>query len=140
MGYSKRLKQNYGDKILFLIRSVPGAGKSTLAYTLSTNVCEADEYHTLESGEYDWKPENVRKSHIWCQNRCEKFMRENKSPIVVSNTTTTEKEVKPYMDLALKYGYKVVSLIVENRHGSRNIHNVPEDIIKKMKDRFSIKL
>ena len=60
--------------------------------------------------------------------------------IVVSNTSTTEKEMQPYIDLAKKYDYKVTSLIVENRHGGKSIHSVPEETIEKMKQRFEIKL
>jgi hypothetical protein len=30
--------------------------------------------------------------------------------------------------------------VVENRHGGTNVHNVPEDKIEQMKNRFSIKL
>jgi hypothetical protein len=60
--------------------------------------------------------------------------------IVVSNTSTTEKELQPYLDLANEYGYKVVSLIVENRHGNSNVHSVPQETLQKMKDRFQIKL
>ena len=60
--------------------------------------------------------------------------------IVVSNTSTTEKELQPYLDLATKYDYKVVSLIVENRHGNSSVHNVPDETIDKMRNRFNIKL
>jgi hypothetical protein len=31
-------------------------------------------------------------------------------------------------------------LIVENRHGSQNIHGVPEEKLQTMKNRFEIKL
>jgi len=31
-------------------------------------------------------------------------------------------------------------VIVENRHGGENEHDVPEETLKKMLDRFSIKL
>jgi hypothetical protein len=48
--------------------------------------------------------------------------------------------MKDYYDLADKYGYKVVSLIVENRHGGKNVHGVPEDKLEIMKNRFEIKL
>ena len=60
--------------------------------------------------------------------------------IVVSNTFTTEKEMKPYYKLAEQYGYRVHSLIVENRHGGINEHNVPDETLEKMKKRFEIKL
>ena len=60
--------------------------------------------------------------------------------IVVSNTFTQEWEMKPYFELAEKYGYMVFTIIVENRHGGVNQHNVPEDKIQLMRDRFEIKL
>ena len=56
--------------------------------------------------------------------------------IIVSNTSTTEKELQPYLELAKKYDYKVVSLIVENRHGNKDIHGVPEETLVKMENRF----
>ena len=48
--------------------------------------------------------------------------------IIVSNTSTTQKELAPYQDLAEEYEYQVVSLVVENRHGNNSIHNVPQNI------------
>ena len=45
-----------------------------------------------------------------------------------------------YYDWAKKFEYRVFSLIVENRHGGINQHNVPQDSIDKMRDRFAIKL
>jgi hypothetical protein len=48
--------------------------------------------------------------------------------------------MEPYFELAKKYGYKVFTLIVENRHGGTNEHNVPEDKIEQMKNRFEYKL
>ena len=44
------------------------------------------------------------------------------------------------MDLAKEFGYTVVSLIVENRHGGENVHGVPADKVQEMRDRFEIKL
>jgi len=60
--------------------------------------------------------------------------------IAVSNTFTQEWEMEDYYKLAEKYNYKVVSLIVENRHGGKNVHGVPEDKLEIMKNRFEIKL
>jgi hypothetical protein len=60
--------------------------------------------------------------------------------IVVSNTFTQEWEMESYYKLAEKYGYMVFTIIVENRHGGVNQHGVPDDKLKQMKDRFSVKL
>ena len=48
--------------------------------------------------------------------------------------------MEPYFKLAEKYGYTVFSVIVENRHGGKNEHGVPEEKVQVMKDRFQIKL
>jgi hypothetical protein len=60
--------------------------------------------------------------------------------IVVSNTFTTEWEMDPYYKLAEQYGYRVYSLVVENRHEGVNEHGVPADKLEQMKQRFEIKL
>jgi hypothetical protein len=64
----------------------------------------------------------------------------NNHKIVVSNTFTQEWEIQPYYVLAEKYGYRVFSLIAENRHEGKNIHGVPDDKLELMKNRFEIKL
>lgn len=89
---------------------------------------------------YDWKPENVPLAHTKCQVKCENLMKINTPKIIVANTSTTVKEMQPYYDLAQKYGYKVFSIIVENRHNGINDHNVPEETIQKMRNRFDISL
>jgi hypothetical protein len=48
--------------------------------------------------------------------------------------------MEAYYKLAEKYGYIVFSIIVENRHGGINQHNVPEEVLTNMKNRFNIKL
>jgi phenolic acid decarboxylase len=58
----------------------------------------------------------------------------------VSNTFTQEWEMEPYVKLAEKYDYMVFSVIVENRHVGVNSHDVPEDKLEIMKNRFEIKL
>ena len=68
------------------------------------------------------------------------FMKNDISPIIVANTNTTVKEMKPYYDMAADFGYKIFSIIIENRHGGVNEHNVPEETLKKMVERFDIKL
>jgi hypothetical protein len=45
-----------------------------------------------------------------------------------------------YYKLAEQYGYKVFSIIVENRHGGVNQHGVPADKLEQMKNRFEVKL
>ena len=128
-----------------LLRGLPGAGKSTLAESLESVFCyETDKYFENEDGEYNFDPTKLKQAHQWCQDRVEKVMNApNGFPpprIVVSNTFTQEWEMQPYYDLAEKYGYMVYSIIVENRHDNKSVHNVPEETVNNMRQRFSIKL
>jgi len=126
-------------KELFLLRGLPGSGKSTLAESLGGSHMEADKYFTYE-GKYEFDVTKLKDAHDWCQNAVRVFMENKNKRVVVSNTFTQEWEMKPYFDLAEKHGYRVYSLIVENRHGGVNEHGVPEDKLEIMKNRFEISL
>jgi predicted kinase len=126
-------------KELFLLRGLPGSGKSTLAESLGGSHMEADKYFTYE-GKYEFDVTKLKDAHDWCQNAVRVFMENKNKRVVVSNTFTQEWEMLPYFDLAEKHGYRVYSLIVENRHGGVNEHGVPEDKLKLMKKRFEMKL
>lgn len=128
-------------KELILLRGLPGAGKSTLAKTISNQHVEADMY--FERGlnnEYNFDPTKLKEAHEWCKMTTEMWMMQGYYKVVVSNTFTQEWEMEAYFELAKKYGYRVYSLIVENRHGGVNEHNVPEDKVEQMRKRFQIKL
>jgi predicted kinase len=125
-------------KELFLLRGLPGAGKSTLAKSLGGKHIEADMYF-IDNGEYKFDASKLKAAHEWCRNNVEHIMTFGKN-VVVSNTFTQEWEMQPYYDLAEQYGYRVYSLIVENRHEGINQHGVPADKLEQMKNRFEIKL
>ena len=131
------------NKELFLLRGLPGAGKSTLAKMLvgDKDYChkEADMYFIDGDGNYKFDFSLIKEAHDWCQGEVE-FLMKYEHRIVVSNTFTQEWEMQAYYDLAESYGYRVHSLIVENRHGGVNSHNVPEETLEKMKQRFETKL
>jgi len=145
-------------KTLFLIRGISGSGKSTAANLLSENgrypVLSADMYFEDSDGNYNWNPSKLKDAHAWCKEEARKWMNRGfeamtcKFPIAdspsykifVANTFTQEWEMEEYFKLAEQYGYQVVSLIVENRHGNKNIHNVPDEKVQQMKERFQIQL
>lgn len=129
-------------KELFLLRGLPGAGKSTLAKSLGILYIEADKYF-MDKDEYKFDPSKLKEAHAWCQNVVRVWTKNGVDRIAVSNTFTQAWEMQPYYDLAEEHGYRVYSLVVENRHGeseSSNIHNVPKEKIDDMRKRFQIKL
>jgi predicted kinase len=128
-------------KTLYIVRGVPGSGKSTFAQSLDCPVFEADQYFIdSETGEYKFDGSKIKLAHNWCKLRVEQSMEDDFQKIAVSNTFTQEWEMDAYYELAKQYGYRVFSLIVENRHGGVNEHGVPEDKLEQMKNRFEVKL
>ena len=131
-------------KELFLLRGLPGSGKSTLAKSLNGVHVEADQFFMV-GDEYRFDANKLKEAHNYCLTRTKSYMyifssSDEQERIVVSNTFTQKWEMKPYFELAERYGYIVYSLIVENRHGGVNQHGVPAEKLEQMKNRFNIKL
>lgn len=135
-------------KTLILLRGLPGSGKSTFAHYIWNDyaICEADKFFVGKDGVYRFDANKLRQAHEWCRNEVEIRMKDNEAnpqyypEIVVSNTFTQEWEMEAYYKLAEQYGYKVFSIIMENRHAGVNQHGVPADKLEQMKTRFQIQL
>ena len=128
------------NKTLYLVRGIPGSGKSTFAKHLDGFLREADMYFiNREDGSYNFDPSKIKDAHNWCRQEVESIMKEEEN-VIVSNTFTQEWEMDAYYQLAKQYGYQVFSVIVENRHEGVNQHGVPQDKLEIMRNRFEIKL
>ena len=136
------------NKILTLVRGLPGSGKSTFANFIWNDyaICEADKFFYDKEGNYNFDATKLKLAHVWCVNQVRTRMEDNKNnpqyypEIVVSNTFTQEWEMEQYFKLAEEYGYMVFTIIVENRHGSKSVHDVPDATMGNMLNRFQIKL
>jgi len=122
---------------LILVRGVPGSGKSTLARNLylgnpSFVLLETDQYF-YENGEYKFDKRLLGSYHEECRNDTTFYLEKFRS-VVVSNTFTTQKELEPYFSIAKSF--KIVPNIILCQGNYKSIHNVPEEIIQRMKDRF----
>jgi predicted kinase len=130
------------EKTLILLRGVSGAGKSTVAELLGN----LDGYATIAADDY-WGPEydfditRLHFAHHWCQLVTRSHLEDGMS-VVVHNTATTNKDVEIYQQIAKEHNARFISLIVENRHGSDSVHNVPQEVRagQERKLRSSIKL
>lgn len=127
------------SKDLFLVRGLPSSGKTKLAHKLCANVVSADDYFYDDEGNYNFNANELSQAHSLCREMVYNNL-VNGNSVAVANTFTTEKEMKPYFELADKYDYTVTTIIVESRHGNKNDHRVPDETIEKMRNRFSIKL
>lgn len=130
-----------GYKKLIILRGVSGSGKSTLARILTdafnsldddtAYYCEADDYMYEKDAEtgttyYNWSPDKLKSAHEWCYSAIANAMVVGKETIILSNTSTKEKDFSRYINLAEENGYSVISLVVENRHGNDSIHGVSQ--------------
>jgi predicted kinase len=126
------------NKVLILPVGASGSGKSTFSKFIETlhpdcEICSADLFW---GDGYDFDPSKLGQAHAWCKDQVELNMLKRTACIIVDNTNTTGKERKPYIELAEKHGYVVVSYVVQNLHGSENVHGVPAEVVAKQKEKI----
>lgn len=131
------------EKSLILLRGLPGAGKSTLATVLAMNadpVYSVDDYFTDSNGNYlfDYRQNHV--AYRLCEENTEKALASGKPRVFVDNTFTMEWEMKPYLEMAKKYNYRIFVLTVEKYHGSSNVHGIGHEQLEKMAAKYAVKL
>jgi predicted kinase len=122
--------------ILYLIRGLPGSGKSTMAQLLCNKyggeIVEADHWF-MENGRYNFNPSELPKAHSMCKLRTEHVLR-NGINVFVANTFTTLSEIDPYFDIASEI--KVKTVVIECKGNFGSVHNVPQETIEKMRLRW----
>lgn len=134
---------------MIILRGLPGSGKSTYTESLKrskegtwTNVivCNADDYHKDEEGNYLFDIKNVGMAHGKCLMKyvhalAANHMNQDSTVLVVDNTNTQTHEIAPYYALAQTYNLpvKIVRLDCSFAKSCRsNIHRVPATTIWRM--------
>ena len=137
--------------VLIIIRGVSGSGKSTFAEWLVENIL-----HTQYINDYDnyeehihpkkfeadqwfidndepWNPRYLQTAHEWCQAEVKKSLQDGYITIV-SNTTTTKKELQPYIKIAEDLGIQYFVLVADGDY--QNVHEVPDKKVRQQAERF----
>lgn len=130
---------------LILLRGLPGSGKTTLAKLLSENntypIFSVDDYFTDEqTGEYIFNFQNNHLAYKQCEALTHDAMQQAISKILVHNTFTMDWEMEPYFKLAAKFNYHLFIVTVENYHGHQNVHEVSDEQLQKMAEKYKVKL
>lgn len=122
-------------KELIIVRAQSGAGKSTYIKNNfpTAFVCSADHALIEPDGRYVWAAEKLGKAHFYSINACKAAMINNLPLVAADNTNINLRDIKPYINLAEQYGYKVriIRLVVSPEVSlKRNLHETPEEIVK----------
>lgn len=117
---------------LYLIRGVPGSGKTTLARAMADALhafhVETDQFFETPEG-YRFDPEKIKAAHEWCQSTVKDRLNAGDA-VIVSNTFTRIWEMQFYLDL----GFPVV--VLECKGTWNSVHPVPVEAIQKMRGRW----
>ena len=126
---------------LFIVRGLPGSGKSTYAknYIRARHVInplepwkhfEADMYHIdWGTGEYVFNPARLKAGHEWCHNQTMINLQSGIN-VIVTNTFVKKWEYEKYT--SEWENHEVLTL--HDNYGS--IHNVPMEKIEQMRTNF----
>ena len=130
------------EKELYIMVGLPGSGKSTFIKDLTNPIiCSAD--HFFERGdEYNFDATKLGAAHLASKNKCLDSMLQSKPLIVIDNTNLTDKDRKPYEEMAQKYGYSITYVVFEpdkkniKKLAKRNLHGVTAAKLEVMLDRY----
>jgi predicted kinase len=129
-------------KTLYIMRGPPGSGKSTYAKELSEHVFSADDF--FKAGEtYQFDASLLEEAHRQNQVKVQAALDCGLPSVVVDNTSTCAWEMRPYVVLAMHYGYNI-ALVEMSAPGSfdaeklakLNQHGVNQEKIAKMIGKF----
>jgi len=140
------LKYSMDKQVMFLVRGLPGSGKTAVAEYLSSCAFAADDFFVNEEGVYNYDPSQIKEAHEYCQKRCAECLEACKhiadSPVAIHNTFSERWEMEPYFDIAesFNYRYTVIDLydggLNDAELAESNTHGVELETICAMRKRW----
>jgi predicted kinase len=136
-------------KRVYLMRGLPGMGKSTVAKALAdahTNgdpadrvepvIVSADDYFVQTDGTYAWDRTKLNLAHSQCMSRFDAALKKGVEVVIVDNTNIKRRDFAYYQGLAHEMGYQFFEVAVGNldveASTTRNKHGVPRETVERM--------
>jgi len=141
---AKSVKKTY-EKELFIIRGLPGSGKTSLAKSILDNgagiIHSSDDYFTDERNVFRFNKLKINDALKFNQQQCEESCRKGILRIIVDDNHVKRWSVKPLIETGKKYNYKIIIREPEtswwktrnvNEMAKRTKHKYPISVIKKL--------
>jgi tRNA uridine 5-carbamoylmethylation protein Kti12 len=131
-------------KIAFIMKGLPGSGKSSIAellYTTSKSsiIHSTDNYHIV-NGKYKFNKERLWEFHETNLEAFKKSCKKGIKVVICDNTNIKKVFYSNYVKIAKKHGYKVHIITIGDFNATacwkRNKHKVPLKVIRSMKRNF----
>lgn len=118
---------------LTLVRGVPGSGKSTFARKNFQCVVLENDMLQIQNGEYVWAPETTKRAIEKIAEITEELLSAG-IDVCIANTFTKRSYIEFYKKMAARHhaAFEVIRCTGE----FKNIHNVPEGVLKSMREHF----
>ena len=79
-------------------------------------------------GNYRYQKELIGRAHLWNRTRAQNAASQGVSPIIIDNTNTMMREMKPYIGIARHFGY-IVELEEMKTPWSTNFRELGETLV-----------
>ncbi|MDO8601036.1 MAG: ATP-binding protein [bacterium] len=128
-----------GKKVVFIMRGVPGSGKSSIAREIAHPegvIHSTDQYFYDAKGEYRFDPSKLSEYHDKNYDAFCKSLELEKPVVVIDNTNVQRSHFERYVIAAKARGYLVREIEAPKPDpamaAKRNIHSVSEETIRQM--------
>jgi len=133
--------------ILYIVRGLPGSGKSTFGRSVEHTTGEvpecfaADDFFVGDDGVYRFDRFKLPQAHAACQAGVKATL-ETGASCIVANTFTERWEMQPYLDMARHSDARIIVVdcydggMTDAELATKNVHGVPEASIAAMRQRW----
>ena len=146
-------KDEIPNKYVFILRGLPGTGKSILSNVLANSltlfdnsstcpVIDANDYFLNEKKEFIFDKTKLKDAYEKSFEYYKELISKGERFIIINNTNIKQFHYYHYLDYAQRHGY-LVSIVtlphnnVSNKELSeRNIHSVDQNTIRRMRKEF----
>lgn len=125
-------------KVVYIMRGIPGSGKSTVAEQLAgkDGVIHSTDSYFCKSGEYKYNPKQ-----LWIYHQCNlraftKSVEKGIPVVICDNTNPRHADYRLYAKVAKEHGYIVAIVTLPHPDlkvaAKRNKHDVPLEKLEKI--------